>query len=118
MRYLKTLLITTLFILLSVSPAFTQVKSTPLISSFNAGELTPKLDNRSDLDKYFAGARTMENFVPLIEGGATRAPGTYFVLETKDSTQQSRLIPFQFSTVQSYIIEAGDLYFRFEEKDK
>ena len=117
MKHLKTAFITILLILFTLSPAFSQEKASPLISSFNAGELSPKLDNRSDLDKYFAGARTLENFVPLIEGGATRMPGTYFVLETKDSTQQSRLIPFQFSTIQSYIIEAGNEYFRFYKED-
>jgi hypothetical protein len=59
----------------------------------------------------------LENFIPLVEGGAKRMPGTYFALETKDSTKKSRLIPFQFSTVQSYVIEAGDQYFRFYKED-
>jgi len=92
-------------------------KATPLISSFNAGELSPKLDIRIDLEKYFSGCRTLENMIPLVEGATSRAPGTYFVLETKDSSLQSRLIPFEFSTIQSYVIEAGDKYFRFYKDD-
>jgi len=96
---------------------FLGAQATPLISSFNAGELSPKLDVRSDLEKYYSGCRTLENMIPLVEGGATRMPGTYFALETKDSSKQSRLIPFQFSTIQSYVIEAGDQYFRFFKED-
>lgn len=118
MKLSKNLLVAIALVLLAAMPSFAQQnKATPLISSFNSGELSPRLDNRTDLDKYYGGARTLENFIPLIEGGVTRTPGTYFVLETKDSSQQSRLIPFQFSTVQSYIIEAGDEYFRFYKED-
>ncbi len=41
-----------------------------LINSFNAGEISPTLDFRSDLDKYYSGCKQMENFMPLLEGGA------------------------------------------------
>ncbi len=58
-------------------------KQTPLMNSFNAGELSPKIDVRSDIQKYYNGCRTMENFFPLVEGGAQRVPGTYYVAEVK-----------------------------------
>ncbi len=58
-------------------------KATPLINNFNAGEISPTIDTRSDLQKYYSGCRTMENFFPLIEGGAKRMPGTYFVAYAK-----------------------------------
>ncbi len=88
-------------------------KATPLINNFNGGELSPKIDARSDIQKYLSGCRTLENMIPLVEGGATRMPGSYFVIETKDSSKASRLIPFQFSTIQSYQLEFGDEYIRF-----
>ena len=40
-------------------------------------------------------------------------PGTQFVAEVKDSTKKTRLIPFEFSTTQTYILEFGDQYIRF-----
>jgi hypothetical protein len=55
------------------------------IISLNAGELSPRLDARSDLSKYSAGCRILENFIPLPQGGAKRRPGTYFVHETVGS---------------------------------
>jgi hypothetical protein len=88
-------------------------KATPLIVSFNGGETSPKIDSRSDIQKYQSSCKTLENFVPLVEGGATRMPGTYFVIETKTSAKQSRLVPFHFSTTQAYVLEFGDLYIRF-----
>ena len=51
-------------------------KVTPLINSFNAGEVSPKIEARSDIEKYFSGCKTLENFIPLVEGGAKRMPGS------------------------------------------
>lgn len=86
-----------------------------LINNFNAGEISPTLDFRSDLDKYYSGCKKMENFMPLLEGGATRVPGTYFCKAIKSFTpiKEARLISFAFSTIQSYIIEFGNQYIRF-----
>lgn len=85
--------------------------------NFTGGEYTPLLDARADWQKYKNGARIMKNFVPLIWGAATRRPPTRFVAEVKDSSKRTGLIPFQYSTLTNYMIEAGDLYFRFY-KDK
>jgi len=46
-------------------------------------------------------------------GGATNRPGTKFVGEVKDSTKAVRLIPWVFSTSQTYILELGHQYIRF-----
>lgn len=83
-----------------------------LLSTFNAGEWSPELYGRVDLDKYRNACRHIENFVLLAQGPATRRPGTEFVAHSKDSGRV-RLIPFEFSTEQAYVIEAGDGYFRF-----
>jgi len=84
-----------------------------IIHSFNAGELSPLLDGRSDLEKYFSGCRLMENMIPLPYGPSERRPGTYFVAEVKDSSKKARLLPFQYSTEQAYMLEYGDQYIRF-----
>lgn len=87
-------------------------EANPILTNFTAGELSPRLAGRVDLAKFFNGCRTMENFIPLPHGGATRRPGTYFVAEAKDSSKKVRLIPFEFSTTQAYILEFGNLYMR------
>ncbi len=88
-------------------------KVNKIIQSLNAGELSPLMDMRIDQTKYQSGCRTMENFYPLIYGGAERRPGTYFVGEAKDSSVKCRLIDFVYSVSQSYIMEFGNQYIRF-----
>ena len=87
-------------------------KASPTFNDFTAGELSPKLDGRTELNKYFNGAKQLQNFLVLPQGGATRRPGTQFVSETKTSANTSRLIPFEFNVEQAYILEFGNNYFR------
>jgi len=77
-----------------------------------AGELSPKLAGQVNLDKYKNGAETVENYTIFKQGGATRAPGTRFVKEVKDSTAKTILVPFEFNITQAYILEFGNLYIR------
>ena len=65
------------------------VKQTKIIQSLNAGELSPLMDFRIDQAKYQAGCRTMENFYPLIFGGAERRPGTIYIGKAKQSANTS-----------------------------
>ena len=85
----------------------------PAQTSFNAGELSPLLKGRPTHDKYRNGCETLENFIPQIQGPARKRPGTRFVAEVKDSADATRLIPFEYSTTQAYVLEFGDLYIRF-----
>lgn len=82
-------------------------------SVFNRGELSPRIVGRLDLDAYYNALKYSQNFIPFPQGAITKRNGTYYVATVKDSADVTRLIPFRFSTVQNYIIEAGDLYFRF-----
>lgn len=89
---------------------------TPALNSFAAGELSPLLDGRTDLAKYFVGLKTLLNMIAYPTGGATRRGGLKYIAEVKDGYNASsavRLLPFEFSTAQAYIIEAGDQYMRF-----
>ncbi|MCO7563570.1 hypothetical protein NJI34_00315 [Pseudomonas sp. S 311-6] len=81
--------------------------------SFSAGELAPATQARADLTRYFTGLKTCRNFMVMPEGGARNRSGYRFLAETKISSRKSRLIPFQFSTEQTYAIEFGHLYVRF-----
>jgi hypothetical protein len=83
------------------------------LTNFTGGELSPRLDGRNDLTKYSSGCKTLENMIVYPHGSAARRPGTQFVAEVKDSTKKTRLIPFEFSTTQTYMLEFGDQYIRF-----
>lgn len=87
-------------------------KVSPIQASFNAGEISPLLYGRVDFQKYASALARCFNSIPMIQGGVTRRPGTYFAAEVKDSSKSTRLIRFEFSTTQAYIIELGDQYMR------
>jgi len=87
----------------------------PNINRFNAGEWSPKLDGRWDLDDYSAALRKCDGFIPLKYGPAERTTGTEYVAETKDSTKSSRLVRFRFDSTTNYIMEFGQLYIRWYE---
>jgi len=80
---------------------------------FVSGELTPRLRGRSDIDQQARSAREITNFIVGVEGSAFRRPGTEFLGETKFRDQSVAFFPFQISPQIGYVIEAGDLYFRF-----
>lgn len=81
--------------------------------SFTAGEIAPSLYARTDIIQYLTGLRTCRNFLVRKHGGASNRPGTKYVVSTKYAAKTARLIPFIFSTDQTYMIEVGDLYMRF-----
>ena len=83
------------------------------LTNFTGGELSPRLDGRNDLAKYSTGCKTLENMVVYPHGSAARRSGTQYVAEVKDSSKETRLIPFEFSTTQTYILEFGNQYIRF-----
>lgn len=74
---------------------------------FNAGELAPELYGRADLDQFRQGVRRLENFIPLRTGPARRRPGTRFIASLRGEDHAPRLLPFQFSVEQAYVLEFG-----------
>jgi hypothetical protein len=88
-------------------------KASPVITNFNAGELSPMITGRVDFEKYPNGAELMQNFMPTIQGPAVRRAGTRFVAEVKDSDKRVYLQRFEFSVDQAYILEFGPEYIRF-----
>ena len=76
-------------------------RSAPSLSTFTAGEISPRLEGRITLEKYKAGLSDLTNMVVQPHGGVTRRPGTQYLGTVKDSSVKSRLIPFQFKTTDS-----------------
>ena len=83
-----------------------------IVTNFQSGELSPRLEGRIDLQKYQSGAQTLENMVVYPQGGATRRPGTYYAGTSKDGGKV-RLINFEYSDEQAYVMEFGANYIRF-----
>ncbi len=84
---------------------------TPAINKFNAGEVTPLLLARNDLVKYRNACQQLQNMIVLSQGPATRRSGTKFIATTKDNGV-ARLIPFEFSKTDAYMLEFTDLLMR------
>jgi len=83
-----------------------------IITNFRAGEISPKLEGRTDLQKYNEAAQTVNNMVGFPSGGVTRRPGSYFAGRSKDGGKV-RLVNFEYSDEQAYVLEFGALYIRF-----
>jgi len=83
-----------------------------ITTNFTAGEQSPRLRGRVDIDKYNASAKQLLNVVVFKQGGATIRPPTKFIGEVKVSSDTGRIIPFVFSRSQAYLLELGNLYMR------
>jgi len=92
-------------------------RTTASLTSFVSGEFSAKLDGRTDFEKYASGCKTLQNMLVHPQGAAARRVGTQFIAEVKTSSAKTRLIPFEFSTTQTYILEFGNTYIRMY-KDK
>jgi hypothetical protein len=88
------------------------IKSTLQQTSFTGGEISPSLYGRVDLQRYQNGLRTCRNFFVRAHGGVSNRAGLRFVCPVKDYADEVRLIPFSFSTEQTYVLEFGDQYMR------
>ena len=82
------------------------------LTNFTGGELSPRLDGRTDLTKYTSGCATLENLIVYPHGSAARRPGSTFIAEVANSANKTRLIPFEFSTTQTYMLEFSNLKMR------
>lgn len=80
-------------------------------SSFTVGEIDPLLFGRIDLQQYASALEKAQNVVVLPQGGFERRPGLRFMLDITSHLGGSfttldgiRLVPFEFSTSQSYML--------------
>ena len=83
-----------------------------IITNFTSGEITPRLQGRVDAQLYNGSAQTIQNMLVYPQGGVTRRPGTYYAGTSKDGGK-IRLMPFEFSDEQAYVLEFGANYIRF-----
>mgnify|MGYP000010455731 FL=1 len=70
-------------------------------NNFSAGELSPTLYTRTDIQQYGNGAKTLKNVIPLVEGGVRKRPGTLYLSEQVSAV---RLIPFVVNSSKTYVL--------------
>ncbi len=88
-------------------------KKHKVVMSFNSGELSPLMDSRLDQQKYQSGCQTMENFIPLIYGGAVERPGLEFIAAQKSNSAKGRLVAFEHSVDDAYALLFENQVLRF-----
>lgn len=81
-------------------------------TAFSGGVMTQSVVGRSDLEKYSLSLALATNAIISKSGSLMNRPGTIFVGEVYDSSQAARLVPFQFSTTQTYVGEITDSIWR------
>lgn len=86
-------------------------------SAFSAGEFSPEVSCRDDVDRYNFGAKEITNFIPSPFGGVKRRPGMRFVNEAGNMSQKVRLVPFVYNESVSFMLEFGHQYVRVYRKD-
>lgn len=91
----------------------TQVSRT----SFSAGSISPRLMGRTEIDQFRQGLIDCRNMVATVEGSIARRPGEEYLGDAKYPDQPVVFLDFIVSPSQTYVIEAGPLYFRFWAKD-
>ena len=75
--------------------------------SFAAGELSPWLDGRTDIEKYGSGCRLIENFIVLPQGGVQKRPGMEYLGQLPAGAKSGRLVEFQVSTSEAAMLVLG-----------
>lgn len=81
------------------------MRASPILSNFNGGELSPRLDGRVDYEKYASGCSVMSNFIPTVQGPAVFRGGTRYVDAVRVSANRSWLSRFEFNYVQAFVLE-------------
>lgn len=81
-------------------------------NNFNAGEWSPLMEGRADLEKYNSSCQEIYNMVPVPQGGASRRSGFKYVASVKTAARKVRLIPFTATDDDAYILEFGHQYIR------
>ena len=83
-----------------------------VVTDFSAGEVAPYLFGRTTSPVYYKGASQMLNFMPRIQGGFRKRPGTIFCGHTK-TDQVAQLVAIKISVNQSYVLEFTNNLVRF-----
>lgn len=79
-------------------------------TSYNAGELSPYMDGRTDINKYHNGCSKLINATVLPHGGVIKRSGTKWIGK---APTKANLLPFEFSVDDALILEFSEELLRF-----
>ena len=80
-------------------------------ASFAGGEISPEVYGRTDHPAFKTGLKLARNFIPTKHGAIKNRSGTKFVATSQTPIGIApRLIPFNFSDGQTFVLEFGNLY--------
>lgn len=82
-------------------------RTSPPQVAFSSGELDPLLHRRFDYQRFQTGMAKCNGFIPLAQGGFTRAPGTIHRGYTR-ANGPAVLVPFQFAADDALTLEFTD----------
>lgn len=85
----------------------------PIITAFTGGEISPLAEGRIDNEAYYRSCSELRNMIALQQGPAEKRPGSKYIAEVKTSADKTRLIRFEYSSGDAYMLEFGDQYIRF-----
>jgi hypothetical protein len=86
--------------------------------NFNAGQLSPELNARIDVNKYDNGFKEGLNVVVSPRGSVAVRPGLLYKHPIKNPDGKVKLLRFEFAQNDCYLIECGVGYFRFVRNGK
>lgn len=86
--------------------------------SFAAGEISPYVANRVDLDKYKSALLTAQNLIIRPFGGCYRRQGSEFIGKVKYDDKPTALVAFNAGIDNAYLLEVGYQYIRIWEDGK
>ena len=83
---------------------------TVIKTNYTAGEQSPYMDGREDVNKYHNGASKMINATVLPHGGFVKRSGTEYIAT---ALNKCNLLPFEFSVDDSLVLEFSNILLRF-----
>ncbi|HEU6456483.1 MAG TPA: hypothetical protein VN201_13585 [Roseateles sp.] len=87
-------------------------------TAFTGGELSPRVQGRTDIDRYATGLKRCYNAHPVIHGGFKRRGGTLFAaVATSATAGASILLPFVEGADKAWMLEAGNNVMRVYNAD-
>lgn len=88
------------------------MRVTQFQTNFSVGELDPLLRARTDLQQYQNALEEATNVIVQPQGGIRRRDGLEFITDFADTFTAFKLIPFEFSVADSYllVVVVGRIY--------
>jgi len=80
--------------------------------NFTRGVFSPVVQSRRDVEAWQAGAARLTNVTLMKHGGVRKRMGTELVYVQPEADDETRMLPFTFSTGQSYALLMGQATMR------